>query len=638
MSAPIQQFEARLQKAGLSISAGLQADGRLHRCGTTDKPKGQDGAYKVHLDDPASLWWCNWQTGDSGTWCAKADTDLTAAEREALRQRIEADRKAAESERAERQAEAAQRATVIWDAAQPATTDHPYLAKKQVPSLGLRLAKDGRLIAPLLDGSGKIVSLQFIAGDGNKRFLKDGKAAGGFFPIPAKDGSKDGPLCIAEGYATCATIHEATGYAVFCSFNASNLLAVAQMARRRYPEREIILCADRDSPTDKYPSLGGVGVSMASEAARAIGGMLAIPRRDGHTKIDFNDLANLMGTSEVLHQIMARREPDPLPEQTQEDGKESAQAAITLRCDTLADFLALELPEREMLLKPVLPRQGLMMIHAQRGIGKTFVGLSAAYAVASGSPLFDRWAAPKPAKVLFLDGEMPARTLQERLDAIVLGSKYEPPDGDYLRIVTPDRQDGPMPNVATRDGQDAVEPLLAGVSLVVIDNISTLARHGRANDEESWIPIQSWLLDLRRRGIACLLIHHQGKGGDQRGTSAKEDILDTVASLRRPQDYHDEEGARFEVRLTKARGVFGREATPFEAQLLVEAGRLSWLTRDIEDCQLETLRKLLADGYTVRDAAEEMAISKSACGRLKKKLDALQGKMSHFSRDSFMEK
>ena len=321
MSDPIQQFEARLQEAGLVLSAGLQADGRLHRCGTTDKPKGSDASYVVHLDNPPSVWWQNWRTGDVGTWCVKPDKEMSNAERQALRERIEAAKAEADADRAKRQADTAKRATVIWDAALPATADHPYLAKKQVPSLGLRLAKDGRLIIPLLDESGKVISIQFIDGSGNKRFLSGGKTAGCYFPIPAKDGGKDGALCIAEGYATCATIHEATGYAVLVAFNVGNLLAVAQMARRRYPEREIFLCADRDSPTDKYPSPGGVGLAKATEAARAIGGMLAIPRRDGHTKIDFNDLACLMGTGEVLHQIMARREPDPMPEAAKEGGK-----------------------------------------------------------------------------------------------------------------------------------------------------------------------------------------------------------------------------------------------------------------------------------------------------------------------------
>jgi putative DNA primase/helicase len=268
------------------------------------------------------------------------------------------------------------------------------------------------------------------------------------------------------------------------------------------------------------------------------------------------------------------------------------------------------------------------MLHAMRGIGKTFISLSVAYAVASGGKLFDRWGAPKPARVLFLDGEMPARTLQERLASIVAGSNSEVPDNDYLRILTPDMQDGPMPNLATREGQEAVAPFLEGVDLVIMDNLATLARHGRSNDEESWLPVQGWLLELRRLGLSALMVHHQGKGGDQRGTSAKEDILDTIIRLDRPKDYRPEQGARFEIHLTKARGICGEDAKPFEAQLATMGRVLTWTTRDIEDAELDQLRTLFAEGYSYRDAAEEMGVSVGKVQRLKKKLESSDSRIS----------
>lgn len=291
-----------------------------------------------------------------------------------------------------------------------------------------------------------------------------------------------------------------------------------------------------------------------------------------------------------------------------------------LVCLDYADFMNKAYPPRKMLLDPILPRQGLCMLYAPRGVGKTFVSLSIAHAVASGGSVFGRWTAPEPARTLFIDGEMPAVTLQERLRDISAGSlsTIEP---DMLKILTPDEQEAPMPNLATAAGQEAIEPFLEGVSFVVLDNLSTLARNGRSNDEESWLPVQSWLLSLRRRGISVLCVHHSGKGGDQRGTSAKEDVLDTVIALRRPSDYRTEEGARFEVHLTKARGIHGTEANPFEAMLaLDEFGGMGWHTRDIEDVKLEQLRRLLAEGCSIRDAAEEMGVPKSTVSRWKKKL------------------
>ena len=88
---------------------------------------------------------------------------------------------------------------------------------------------------------------------------------------------------------------------------------------------------------------------------------------------------------------------------------------------------------------------------------------------------------------------------------------------------------------------------------------------------------------LRRRGVSVLIVHHAGKGGQQRGTSRREDVLDTSISLRRPDDYIPTEGARFEVHLEKARGVHGEAAKPFEAKLEVRDKAAIWTTRDIED-------------------------------------------------------
>lgn len=614
----LQDMRAVLMEAALVISGEIQADGRLHRCGTVDKPKGTDGAYKAHLDAPVSIWWQNWQTGDTGTWTAKPDREMTAAERKALRERMDAAKAEARAEQEKRWDEAAQRAAAIWEKAGPADAGHPYLQGKSVLPLGGIRQKEKALLVPVWGEKGKLQSLQYILpekpADGpGKPFLKGGKTKGGYFPIPAKDGSKDGPLLLCEGVATGASLHMATGHAVLVAFSAGNLEAVARMARGRYPAREIMVCSDNDCQTTKPDGTPyNPGKEAATKAAQAIGGKLAVcPAHEGRAT-DFNDLHQWQGLEAVAAAV----------EKARQEAIHGQPQASALHCVTAFDFLQMEIPARRHLLAPVLPAQGLVMIHAPRGLGKTFASLSICYAVASGGVALGRWTAPSPARALFVDGEMPARTLQERLSGFIMGSAEEPPASDYLRILTPDLQDGGMPNLATTEGQAAIEPLLAGVELVVVDNLATLARNGRANDEESWLPVQEWLLKLRRRGVSVCLIHHQGKGGDQRGTSAKEDILDTVISLRRPKDYQTDEGARFEVHLTKARGICGPEARPFEARLVSEGEALQWHTRDIEDSQLDWLRKLLAEGYSVRDAAEEMGISKSAAGRLKQKLDA----------------
>jgi putative DNA primase/helicase len=619
-----------LRDAGLVVDS-IAWDGSLHRCGTQNKPGGMDGCYIAHADSPITLWWKNWQTGRTGAWSPKEEKTLTPAERAVLKARIEADRQARGEEQAHRHAAAAEKAEKLYAAAVECV-GHPYLERKGVrPVPVLKVLADGQsehsrgivygpgsLVVPLRNEAGQVVSLQFINDDGKKAFLSGGRKRGCYFPIGGK--SADKPLLICEGLATGLSLHECLAFPVLVAFDAGNLRHVAELARRRYPDRQLVVCADYDDPTDQVPQAGGVGVKAATDAAIAVNGIIAVPRLSGH-KVDWNDLHQKMGAAEVSLQFQTAHKPESI-DMPKTPTTETTDEPTRLNCVSVHTFLGMDFPEREMLLTPVLPRQGLVMIHASRGVGKTFVALSIAYAVASGGQVFGRWSAPKPARVLFLDGEMPGRTMQERLAAIVAGSDVEPPDNTFLRIVSPDMQEGAMPNLATASGQDAVAPLLDGVDLVVVDNLSTLARHGRANDEESWVPVQGWLLELRRRGISALLVHHQGKAGDQRGTSAREDILDTVVSFRRPKDYQSEQGARFEVHLTKARGIVGADAQSFEAQLFTEGSALSWVTRTLEDAKLAQLRRLLADGYTIRDAADEMEISKSAADRLKQKLKA----------------
>lgn len=297
----------------------------------------------------------------------------------------------------------------------------------------------------------------------------------------------------------------------------------------------------------------------------------------------------------------------------------TAASSSSLAACSLSEFLSLELPERQFLLEPVVPEQGLAIIYAPRGLGKTYAALSMALAVASGGEVYG-WKAPSPQPVLYIDGEMPAATMQERLFGLSNGSNSILPSPHFFQLITPDLQQVPMPNLSHGAGQKAVDELLNDVRLVVVDNLATLCRNGRENESDSWLPVQSWLLDLRRRGLSVLLVHHAGKSGDQRGTSAKEDIMDTVISLRRPQGYAMQEGARFEFHLTKARGVAGDGVKPFEAQLQQEGDMLTWSVREIEEAEQDQLKSLLAEGLSIREIAEEMGKSKSAIHRLKSKL------------------
>lgn len=289
-----------------------------------------------------------------------------------------------------------------------------------------------------------------------------------------------------------------------------------------------------------------------------------------------------------------------------------------LRAVALREFLEMDIPPREMLLDPILPSQGLAMLYAPRGVGKTHVALGIAYAVATGGT-FLRWKADRPREVLYVDGEMPARSMQDRLRACDSARAAGPLIHDNLRLVTPDLQSGPIPDLLTVEGQNAIREQLGGVELLILDNLSALCRSGRENEADSWQPVQDFLLALRREGITVLIIHHAGKGGKQRGTSRREDVLDTVVALRQPDDYDSEQGARFEVHLEKARGIYGADAKAFEAQLSERNGIAEWSVRDIEDHRIALVRELREDGKTLREIQNETGIKKSTVERLLKK-------------------
>ena len=342
------------------------------------------------------------------------------------------------------------------------------------------------------------------------------------------------------------------------------------------------------------------GREKAEEAARKYGCSVIFPTfKNTETKpTDFNDLHVLEGIEEVKRQI------------------NSSSQRTTLRALNVRDLLSLEVRTREMILGPIIPEQGLTMIHAPRGIGKTHVSLMIAYSVATGSSMFkDKWRSNKPHKVLFIDGEMPLSVMQERLAKIVNSTETEIRREDNLLIITPDLQNQGISDLSTIEGQQIIEEHLKDVKLLILDNHSALCRRGRENDAESWVPLQEWFLTLRRRGISVLLIHHSNKSGGQRGTSRKEDLLDTIITLRKPEAYDPQEGARFEVHYEKARGFYGEEAAPFEAWLKEEDGIFTWHTRDIEDCQLDRVLELKKEGLSQRDIAEETGLSPATINR-----------------------
>ncbi len=321
MSNPEQEFQAAIAAAGLTPPDSINADGKIHRYGADGKPSHKNCWYFLHLDGipwgEAGDW--SISGGDAVChWCAKSEPSMTAVEREAHRRRIDAMKVQRDADTAERHAAAAVEAGRRWQVAKPCTR-HDYLTTKGVQAHGVRVDAAGALLVPMRDTAGTLHSLQSIATDGEKRFMLGGRVKACYHSI----GRPDGAVIVSEGYATGASIHECTGQAVAVAFNAGNLDAVAVALRAKYPALKIIFAADDDHHTDGNP-----GMTKATAAAIAVGGLLAVPMfpagRPDKAK-DFNDLHQLAGADAVRACIDAARQceaagfdnawptPTPLP-------------------------------------------------------------------------------------------------------------------------------------------------------------------------------------------------------------------------------------------------------------------------------------------------------------------------------------
>ena len=279
----------------------------------------------------------------------------------------------------------------------------------------------------------------------------------------------------------------------------------------------------------------------------------------------------------------------------------------------IGELLTRDFPPKEAFLSPWLRRQDLAMVYAKRGVGKTHFCLALAYAVASGGS-FLGWKAPVPRRVLYIDGEMPGVTMKERLAVLAQSQEAEPPEG-FFRIVTPDAQDYPLPDLATKDGQLELGTAIGDAELIVLDNLSALMRAGVENEGEAWVPMASWALARRREGRAVLFVHHAGKGGQQRGSSRREDLLDISIQLKHPSDYTPEQGARFEIIFDKARGLFGDDVQSIEAGLTQGPGDAIWTWRKADGAAADRIMELKNLKMSASEIATELGVHRSTVYR-----------------------
>ena len=243
------------------------------------------------------------------------------------------------------------------------------------------------------------------------------------------------------------------------------------------------------------------------------------------------------------------------------------------------EFSRTEMPNRKMILFPWLLTKTITLITAERGVGKTWLSLIIAMAVTRQVPIGE-WYPENPAKCFYVDGEMASTQLKNRIDDFVINL---PEEKAPLYVVSSDLMKSKMQrhtNIADPEWRESITNIITdtGFSVLILDNIASLAPGLNENVKKCWDPINQWLLELRANDVAVIMIHHAGKKKGQRGTSAREDNIDNSIYLSRPSDYAIEQGARFNVEFTKARAYLGKAGEPFCLHVKKSGNGLIWTT------------------------------------------------------------
>jgi putative DNA primase/helicase len=354
---PEKQFMQALKDAGLDTQAASDkkdhpvADGKIHRVPTTGEKGGTSGAYAFHKDPQTDGTFVvggfiqNYKTGEVVHWKPEGKSEQLTAEQRAEQATQAANARLMREDARNTENDAtAKAAKALWDESPPATADNAYCKTKgitdpkgvrEVPAtvspeaaaLGIKIAKtakqakelreadpnnrvfkEGDLLIPGLDSSGKLHTLQSV-NPYFKSLMKGGRKAGLFSVAGADDPIKaiaeqdaKNPLVIAEGYATADTVSRLKGGGpVVVAFDSGNLSAVADELRGRFPNRGLLFAADNDHNAEKQTGFDGkpkinVGLVKAKEAAEKHGGGVIVPKfKDGDKGSDWNDVATASG-------------------------------------------------------------------------------------------------------------------------------------------------------------------------------------------------------------------------------------------------------------------------------------------------------------------------------------------------------
>jgi putative DNA primase/helicase len=391
-------------------------------------------------------------------------------------------------------------------------------------------------------------------------------------------------LVTGEGVENVLSAAQIIGWPGLVAISATNLKNIPEHAPKA---KDIIIAADNDP----------AGRDNAKQAARRFNMRgcrvsIAWPPDDYN---DWNEGLSAARSNADVAELRRTILDAPIFEERAE-----AQAL------SMTEVMAMEIPPREYLMEPWLETSSLNMVHGRRGEGKTFLMLAIAHAVATGTP-FLGWVPQRQARVLYVDGELPGPLLQQRL-------KYLAPPTDNLRLLSRDilLRDGNvmLPDLATREGRDFLDKVIEqdDSEVIILDSLSTLFRAGVENDAESWQEPQDWLLGHRFQGRTIIFVHHEGKNNSPRGTSKREDTLDTCIRIRKQDDLKDSDTESvFEITFTKKRSF--TESRPLIAHMSVsENGTIEW-QHGFSTSTHDEVIELVGEGFSQSEIAKKVGLS-----------------------------
>jgi hypothetical protein len=280
----------------------------------------------------------------------------------------------------------------------------------------------------------------------------------------------------------------------------------------------------------------------------------------------------------------------------------TARREQPLKVHSLKALYQQSFPEPGFLIAPWMREGESAMLYAPTGIGTTMLSLSIGLAVAGGGNLLD-WRSPSPRRVLVVDGEMPMWELVRRtrfLSAAIEGIDREAATRNMHFLARQHQHpEASFPDLGTDEGREEVlRRAKAGkFDLIILDNFSTLVDVADENDAAAMSPILAFLMKAKQAGIACLLIHHTGKSGDNyRGSSRLATTFEIIMGLKKPEGERKGTDAEFDLVWDKCRAKRSDETRGKRVWLAEVAGQSQWCFELSQDEELDSLVTAVRSG------------------------------------------